>query len=102
MTLKNELPLKYKLEMHSVLDEYPTPQDVLYDLIRFCSKNKIKTLTVTKEHLVQMYTSRLQNQVFMNRVKTGLKDLIDSQFITKQDSDNLVITKLGIASMYDK
>ncbi len=80
MQLKKSIPVKYHLNLHKYLANYPTTQDLLFDLIDKLSKGD--TYKFSTSTLKQIYKDKIEEEEFKIKIKTSINELIAEKKIS--------------------
>lgn len=104
--LNQEIPLKYHLEVHSSLPNYPSNDDFIFDVINYLVKvfeSKSKTLDSSSikfstKTLKYVYGDKF-NQEFIEKLKPIISSLVEEGILTKKD-DTMVISKQVFEKFY--
>lgn len=106
LILKDSVAVKYVLGMHTVLPNYPTHDDFVFDCIRHYLATKKKSevdlnqITISKQDLKAIFTEKLIDPTFVQRLKEVIKQLIDLGKVTKQNDDILLINRTAFTELY--
>lgn len=106
--IRNDIPLKYELGAHRLAPSYPSPDDILFDLIGYVlSQQKRRKNIVIADMIVD---SSDMGQIFSHleeddktKLKESLSKLLAEQAIQLNKSEtgtSLAITKDGISKFY--
>lgn len=105
--LKDGIAVKYKLGMHTVLSHYPTHNDFIYDCVsHYLSVTKKSavdptSISITKNDLKAIYTDKLIDSNFVQRLKDTIKQLTDLGKLSKQDNDTIRVERAGLVDLYE-
>lgn len=107
LSLNPKAPLKYILDVHTVLPTYPTRQDFVFDIVSYLvrvSENKSKPLDPTDlkfstKTLKYVFGDKLDDEKFRDSIKLIMKDLIEDSILTKSD-ENLYISEVEFSKLY--
>lgn len=86
------LPIKYAMKVHQSLPNYPTHQDFMFEIISYIVRvteqkekdwdnNDIKFSAKTLKYV---FGENVKSEEFLDRIKTILKDLIESGVLIKR------------------
>jgi hypothetical protein len=86
------LPIKYAMKVHQALPNYPTHQDFMFEIISYIVRvteqkekdwdpNDIKFSAKTLKYI---FGDNVKSEEFLDRIKTILKDLIESGALAKR------------------
>lgn len=92
INLNKTLPLKYILDTHTALLNYPTEQDFLFDIISYIvrvsvSKSKPidpKDIKFSTKTLKYVFGDKLGNQEFTDKIKLIMQSLIEDGKLSKK------------------
>lgn len=90
--IKDELPIKYKLSVHSSMPNYPSAQDFMFDVAAHIVRvtelkekdwdsNDIKFSTKTLKYV---FGDHMKNESFKAKLKILIKDLLDTGLLIKK------------------
>lgn len=80
MQLKKSIPVKYHLNLHKFLPNYPTKQDLLFDLIDKLSKGE--KYRFSPSTLKQIYKDKIDEEDFKIKIKTAINELVEEKKIS--------------------
>lgn len=103
---RSDLLLKYVLQVHTVLPEYPTESDVLFEISNFlANKNKSKfsslNLSFNSDSIKLIYKDKLQNREFLEKLKLLLNSLVQKEYIIKT-SDSYILQDSQFLQFFEK
>jgi hypothetical protein len=85
MQLKENIKVKHCVGIHHITDEFPTLEDVEFDIVFFLykkgrvkGKNKYK---LSKKDLNTLFKNQLTNETLKQALKSHLRYLIDNQYL---------------------
>lgn len=101
-TLKETVPIKYRLGLHRDLPEYPTRRDIEFDLISYIVyvidvKNKdfdIDNLKFTSKTLKYIFKDKLEEVEFKTIFVKLLKELIDAGKVRKENGKFYILPEV--------
>jgi hypothetical protein len=106
LTLKQDLPIKYYLNLYNepgVADQYSTLYDILSYLIRVIeSKNKELTLNNLKfssKTLKYVFGDNLKDETFKSNIVKNIKELIAIDYLNVS-GETISITENGLTYFY--
>ena len=88
--VKKSVALKYRLNLHKAMPEYPTGDDVIFDILNWIlhvlnTKNKefdINSLKFTPASLKYIFTEEMKSSTFKTDIKAVIKELMTIGDIT--------------------
>jgi len=105
LILKSGLPSKYYLRMQSASLQYPTQDDFVFECVNFVmSKNKkldsVEEISFSKSSLKEVFGEKLQNQIFLKKLKDLIQTMIQEGSLLKPDEDTLSIPSPTISKIF--
>lgn len=104
--LKDGVAVKYQLGMHTVLSHYPTQDDIIFDCVNHYLSTTKKSavdpdlIAITKADLKTIYTEKLTDSNFVQRLKETIKQSLDLGRLSKRDDDTIYVERPGLTSLY--
>ncbi len=92
--------------MHAVLSHYPTHDDVIFDMVgHYLSTTKKSAvdpdlIAITKADLKSIYTDKLTDSNFVQRLKEAIRQMVELGKLSKRDDDTLYVEHGGLDSLY--
>lgn len=90
-TYREDIPIKYKLGAHRLMDDYPNADGVLYDLVSFVIYNpkrktvpKLTDFKITLEQVKSIYGNNLTDE-FKDKLKNILSELVTNSSLSEND-----------------
>ena len=105
--LSQVAPLKYSLEAHIALPNYPTRQDFVFDITSYLirvSENKSRKLDpddlkFSTKTLKYVFSDKMNDDEFRDKIKLIMKDMIEDGSLEKA-GENLVISQNEFLKLY--
>jgi len=90
--VQSTLPIKYAMKVHQSLPNYPTRQDFMFEICSYIVRvteqkekdwdpNDIKFSAKTLKYV---FGNNVKSEEFLDRIKSILKDLLESGALTKR------------------
>jgi len=98
MSLRKSVPIKYHLNLHKYLPNYPTKNDLIFDLIDKLSKNDKLKFSIST--INQIYKEKLEDESFKTKIKKYINELIEDKKII-QDGNFFILTEPLINSFIE-
>ena len=105
LILKSGLQSKYYLGLQSLSLQYPTKDDFTFECVNYVlSKNKrledLSTISFSKNSLKDVFGDKLQNQVFLKKLKDTIQEMIQEGSLVKPDEETLTIQQETISRLF--
>jgi hypothetical protein len=105
--LSQVAPLKYSLEAHIALPNYPTRQDFVFDITSYLirvSESKSRKLDpddlkFSTKTLKYVFSDKMNDDEFRDKIKLIMKDMIEDGSLEKT-GENLVISQNEFLKLY--
>ena len=105
LILKSGLQSKYYLRLQSLSKQYPTQEDFIFECINHVvSTSKkledLENISFSKSSLKDVFGEKLQNPLFVKKIKDTIQLMIKDGTLLKPDDDTLSIPTDTISRLF--